>query len=77
MTKLSETQRECLEAAAKAPLQRARQGWANCGWKGYPTNTVEALERRGLLRIDRLAACSGEARITKAGRELLIEGGHG
>lgn len=73
MPELSETQRACLEAAAKAPLRRARHGWANNGLDGFPTNTVEALERRGLLRIDRLAACSGEARITKAGRMLLAE----
>lgn len=74
---LSPTQRACLEAAAKAPLRRARNGWANSGWKGYPTNTVEALERRGLLKIDPLAACAGEARITQAGRKLLAEISHG
>lgn len=71
---LSPTQRECLEAAAQGPFRRARNGWTLRGVRGFQTGTVEALERRGLMKINPMAACCGEARITAVGREALANG---
>jgi len=70
--KLSPTQRAALEAAAKGSLMRQRRGWANSSaFHGFPTATIEALARHGLMTIKPLAGCCGAAHITKGGREAL------
>lgn len=72
MAKLSPAQIACLEDA-KPSLWRWRGGWASGPLRSHQSGTVEALERRGLLRIDRLAGRAGEARITAKGRQALVE----
>ncbi len=69
--KLSLAMQKALDDAALAPLHRNRHGWANTGHRGHSPGTVEALERRGLLSIDRMAGCAGSAFISPAGRQAL------
>lgn len=70
---LSDAQRACLADAAEGRLVRQRHGWASVGYRGHQTGTVEALARRGLLKVDALAAICGAATITTAGRKVLAE----
>ncbi len=68
---LSPAMKAALDEAADAPLRRQRHGWSSKGFGGHAPGTVEALHRRGLLHIDRLAGCAGVARITKLGGQVF------
>lgn len=68
---LSRPMRVAMDDAADAPLRRRRDGWAAGAFRGHAPGTVEALERRGLLKIDRLAGCAGVARITARGAAVF------
>ncbi|MEQ9244507.1 MAG: hypothetical protein RLO21_00815 [Nitratireductor sp.] len=68
---LSPAMKAALDEAADAPLMRRRHGWSSKSLGGHAPGTVEALHRRGLLIIDRLAGCAGVARITKLGAQVF------
>jgi N6-adenosine-specific RNA methylase IME4/ParB-like chromosome segregation protein Spo0J len=67
---LSKAMHAALSDAKRAPLNRNRHGWANNGVKVHFTGTIEALTKRGLMKIDPGSGCQGTARITKAGKAL-------
>lgn len=71
--KLTGAQILALDAAAKAPLLKARACWGHNMNGTIRTATVERLAARGLLDLDPLGGCSGRAVITAAGRGALAE----
>lgn len=76
MADISPTQREALVFLCVGGLVLTRAGWqpANDGVVKFTTQTLEALERRGLLQFDRRGGLRRRcaARITAAGRRELM-----
>lgn len=73
---LTPSMKRTLDGAAEGPVTRDAHGWASHGYLAsvglgrHTTGTVEALAKRGLLKI-KLEGCCGVARITKLGRAVF------
>lgn len=74
--RLTATMLNGLAHAGKAGrLRRFRSGWGELGIAEVATHTVNALVARGLLRLEPLSGCMGEAVITMEGRRALEANG--
>lgn len=73
---LTPSQHDALEELSRGDLARDREGWHNNGIVAarviVRVQTIEALERRGLVLIARMAGCCGVASITIAGRAAVL-----
>lgn len=82
--RLSKPMKRAMDEAANKPLRKSNAGWSSKGFDGHAQNTIEALVRKGLVRIvsGRKTGTGATAELTPLGIAVFcsigepVDGGH-